>query len=76
MRVLSKSEIAALSPEQRLALIDDLWESIDALHPSVSSCVGSISDWQCRIVDERLLDLERFPEDDLGRPEARGQSLL
>jgi hypothetical protein len=35
-----------------------------------------VPDWQRRILDERLLDLEICPGDNLSLAEARGQSLL
>ena len=76
MAVLSKSEISVLSTEERLALIDDLWESIEAPMSATSISTEQIPEWQRRILDERLLDLEVFPGDDLSLAEARRQSLL
>jgi len=80
MAVLSKTEIASLSTQQRLALIDDLWESLEA-HPAAPSSVTDASgervpEWQRQILDDRLLDLEIFPGDDLSLADARRQSLL
>ena len=80
MAVLSNTEISALSTQERLALIDELWESLEANHeanqaaPAASS--AQVPDWQRQILDERLLDLEICPGDDLSLAEARGQSLL
>ena len=76
MAVLSKTEISALSPQERLALIDDLWESLESNQPATAPSSVQVPDWQCRILDERLLDLEICPGDDLSLAEARGQSLL
>jgi hypothetical protein len=80
MAVLSKTDIAALSTQERLALIDDLWESIEApltAPPSATAASGAqVPDWQRQILDERLLDLEIFPGDDVSLAEARGQLLL
>jgi hypothetical protein len=80
MAVLSKTEIATLSTEERLALIDDLWESIEAPltspQPAASVCQAHVPDWQRQILDERLLDLEIYPGDDISLAEARGQLLL
>jgi Putative addiction module component len=80
MAVLSKTEIAALSTQERLALIDDLWESIEAPLTAPQSATAAsgarVSDWQRQILDERLLDLEIFPCDDVSLAEARGQLLL
>ena len=80
MAVLSKTEIAALSTQERLALIDDLWESIEAPQAAPQAATAAsgarVPDWQRRILDERLLDLEIFPGDDISLAEARGQLLL
>jgi putative addiction module component (TIGR02574 family) len=79
MAVLSKTEISALSPQERLALIDDLWESLEsnqAANQAAAASSAQLPDWQRRILDERLLDLEICPGDDLSLAEARGQSLL
>ena len=76
MAVLSKTEISALSPQERLAPIDDLWESLQSNQPATAPSSAQVPDWQCRILDERLLDLEICPGDDLSLAEARGQSLL
>jgi putative addiction module component (TIGR02574 family) len=76
MAVLSKTEISALSPQERLALIDDLWESLESNQPATAPSSVQVPDWQRRILDERLLDLEICPGDNLSLAEARGQSLL
>jgi hypothetical protein len=76
MAVLSKTEIASLSTEERLALIDDIWESLESQQVANESTALPVADWQHRILDERLLDLEKFPENDVSLTEARNRSLL
>jgi hypothetical protein len=80
MAVLSKAEIASLTTEERLTLIGDLWESLEAHQASPEAttdpCRVRVPDWQRHILDERLLDLEIFPGDDLSLAEARRQLLL
>ena len=76
MAVLSKTEISALSTQERLALIDVLWESLEENQAAAATISAQVPDWQRRILDERLLDLEICPGDDLSLAEARGQSLL
>jgi putative addiction module component (TIGR02574 family) len=76
MAVLSKTEISALSTHERLSLIEDLWESLESNQPATAPSSVQVPDWQRRILDERLLDLEICPGDNLSLAEARGQSLL
>jgi putative addiction module component (TIGR02574 family) len=76
MAVLSKTEISALSTQERLTLIDDLWESLEANHAATAVGSAQLPEWQRRILDERLHDLEICPGDDISLAEARGQSLL
>ena len=76
MAVLSKTDIAALSPEERLALIDDLWESLDELAARGAADGTAIPEWHRMTLDDRLLDLEQPPGDDISLAEAREQSLL
>jgi len=71
MAVLSKAEISALSPEERMALIDALWESFDRTRQEDEAPLLSIPLWQREILDERLLDLELSPGDDITLAEAR-----
>lgn len=47
-------DIEKLDPEERLQLIDDLWESLRAHPESVS-----LTDAQRELLDERLDDLDR-----------------
>jgi putative addiction module component (TIGR02574 family) len=76
MAVLTKAEIESLSPQERLALIDELWQSLDEASAQSDSGGDTIPEWQRRILDERLLDLDEHPEDDLSLAEARAQSIL
>jgi putative addiction module component (TIGR02574 family) len=75
MAVLSKAGISALSLDERLALIDDLWESLDEPAARGSADGAAIPEWQQQILDERLLDLEQSPAEDISLAEAREQSL-
>jgi putative addiction module component (TIGR02574 family) len=75
MALLSKAEIAALSPQERLALIDDLWESLDEVQER-NAATAPVSEWQRSILDERIDDLHARPEDEVSLTEARSQSLL
>ncbi|MGB6690726.1 MAG: addiction module protein [Terracidiphilus sp.] len=76
MAVLSKAEISALSLDERLALIDDLWESLDELAARGAVDEAEIPEWQRQILDERLLDLKQSPADEISLAEAREQSML
>jgi putative addiction module component (TIGR02574 family) len=49
MATLSKSEIAALSVDERLALIDDLWESLES-----DSELLPTPDWHGPLVEARM----------------------
>jgi putative addiction module component (TIGR02574 family) len=64
MAVLSKAEIAALSTQERLALIDDLWESLEAprLEPPIEA-------EHRRIIEERLADYDPSMEELLPQDE-------
>ena len=72
MAVLSKTEISALTTHERLALIDDLWESIEVPQAEIATGSAQLPDWQRRILDERLHDLEICHGDDMSLTEARG----
>jgi putative addiction module component (TIGR02574 family) len=76
MAVLTKAEISALSPRERLALVDDLLDSLENSPAETASDQPDLQDWQRRILDERLADLESHPGDDISLDEARNQSLL
>jgi len=68
MAVLSKAEIATLSTQERLALIDDLWESIETppLEPSIEAA-------HRRIVEERLADYDPSSEEFLTLDQISGR---
>jgi putative addiction module component (TIGR02574 family) len=57
MATLTKSEIAALSVDERFALVDEIYESFggaeDTLEPP---------DWHKDLLDKRLEEAERSPE--------------
>ena len=74
MAVLTKAEIAALSPQERLSLIDDLWESLDEAQGR--NAATATEEWQRSILDERLDDLQARPEDEISLTDARSRSLL
>jgi putative addiction module component (TIGR02574 family) len=57
MAVLTKSEIAALSIDERLALIDDLWESIEERQEAFA-----LPDGHREILDKRIEEADRHPE--------------
>jgi len=56
---LTKEEIRELSPQQRLELIDELWESL-------SEDDVPLPEWHKRLLDEALEEYERNPEE--GKP--------
>jgi putative addiction module component (TIGR02574 family) len=58
MAVLSKAEIAALSDEQRLELIDELWESLEA--PLLEASVEAA---HRQVVEQRLADYDPSTEE-------------
>jgi putative addiction module component (TIGR02574 family) len=57
MATLTKSEIAALSVDERLALIDNLWESIEEPLELLAT-----PDWHREVLDKRIDDADQFPE--------------
>ncbi len=57
MAVLTRSEIAALSTDERLTLIGDLWESLGAAPPD-----PSIDARHREIVEKRLADYDEADE--------------
>ena len=57
MATLTKSEIAALSIDERLTLLDNLWESFENVQESLSP-----PDWHKEVLDRRLDEAERSPE--------------
>jgi putative addiction module component (TIGR02574 family) len=58
MAVLTRSEIAALSPDERLSLIGDLWESLGAQQAD-----PSIDSHHREILEERLSHYDAANDD-------------
>lgn len=59
---LTPDEIRALTVEERLQLIEELWDSLDETDAEALP----VPDWHRRAVSERLAAYERDP--DAGRP--------
>jgi putative addiction module component (TIGR02574 family) len=57
MATLTKADIAALSVDERFALVDEIYDSFrgdeDGLEPP---------DWHKKLLDQRLAEAERSPE--------------
>jgi putative addiction module component (TIGR02574 family) len=68
MATLSKDKIAAMSVEERLALIDDLWESIKGRQNEIPS-----PDWHREVLEKRLAEAERNPQPGIPWVEARAK---
>ena len=62
--VTSKPDIKSLSAEERLALIEEIWDSL------TPDDVG-LTDAQRQELNLRLEDLDRHPDDAVPWPEAR-----
>lgn len=58
------AEILRLPPEERLRLVELIWESL-----SVSPAAVPLSDAHRRVIDERLTEHERSPEEVVSRDE-------
>jgi putative addiction module component (TIGR02574 family) len=58
-----KLDVAALTPEERLDLIERLWDSLDSAH------VGLTPTQQAE-VERRLDDMDAHPEDVVSLPDA------
>ncbi len=61
MHYPTRSEIEELSPEDRLRLIGDVWETLEA----ASDSLGLSEDHQ-KVLEQRLTELEKAPEATLG----------
>lgn len=57
MATLTQSEIVAMSPEERMGLIDMIWSSFEGAPESVPT-----PGWHCDLLDERLDEADRSPE--------------
>jgi putative addiction module component (TIGR02574 family) len=56
MATLTKSEIAAMSVEERLALVDDIWDSFGESQEALSP-----PDWHRQALDDILDEDEKSP---------------
>ncbi len=65
---MTKTDLARsaleLPPDERMDLVETLWESLEREPPA-------LPDWQRQLLDERLADLERHPEDGSSWEEVR-----
>jgi len=68
MATLTKPDIDALTVDERLKLIDDLWNSIE------ESAAGAVPpDWHREVLDEILDEEERNPQPTTGWPELKAE---
>lgn len=65
-------KLLQLPAEQRLALAQTLWESVE---PSEEARFVSLPDWRRDLLAERLEDLERNPDDEQPWDEAKAELL-
>jgi len=68
MATLTKIQIAALSVEQRLALLDDLWDSLGDAQDAFSP-----PDWHQQVLEKRLAAAEQAPQASISWQEARAK---
>jgi putative addiction module component (TIGR02574 family) len=68
MQYPTRTEIEALSPDERLRLIEDVWETLEAEPGSLG-----LSDEHRDVVEERLRELERNPGATMSWDEMRQQ---
>jgi putative addiction module component (TIGR02574 family) len=61
MKSAEIQKLLDLPIDERMELAQILWESVD---PEDEARFLSIPDWQRRILDERLADIERNPGDE------------
>jgi len=61
MKSAEIQKLLDLPVDERMELAQILWESVD---PEDEARFLSIPDWQRRILDERLADIERNPNDE------------
>ena len=66
MATLTKSEIAALSVDERFALLDNIWESFGESEEPLTP-----PDWHREVLDRRLAAAERSPQASMTWKEAR-----
>lgn len=65
-RTLTKEEIFELTVEERLHLIETLWDS-------VSPAEVPVPEWHKQITEERLEDLRRNPDDSVSWEELKDE---
>lgn len=68
-RTLSKEEIFELSTEERLHLIESLWDSLPPHDVPVP-------DWHKEVLEERLEDHRRNPDDSVSWEELKAELFL
>jgi putative addiction module component (TIGR02574 family) len=61
MKTAEIRKLLELPVDERMELAQILWESVE---PEEEASFLSIPDWQRRILDERLADIERNPGDE------------
>lgn len=61
MKKAEIEKLLELPVAERIELAQILWESVE---PEDEARFLSIPDWQTRILDERLADLDRNPDDE------------
>jgi putative addiction module component (TIGR02574 family) len=61
MRRADLQKLLELPPAEKIELAQMLWESLD---PEEEADCLSIPGWQRQILDERLADLEKHPDDE------------
>jgi len=57
MHYPTRTEIEQLSPEDRLRLIEDVWETLEVVSGSLA-----LSDEHREVIDQRHAELERNPD--------------
>jgi putative addiction module component (TIGR02574 family) len=68
MHYPTRTEIEELSPEERLKLIEDVWETLEAAPDSLG-----LSEEHSNILDQRLGELDRNPDSTIGWDEMSRQ---
>ena len=68
MATLTKSDLAALSVEERFALVDVIWESFGDSHEPLPP-----PDWHREVLDKRLAAAELAPQATITWQEARAK---
>jgi len=68
MKYPTKAELLELSKDERLQLLDDVWETLERERDS-----EPVPEWHKRIIDERLRELEENPEEGIPVEEVMAQ---